>query len=106
MSSSLMHSIMTCQKKHMPEDFCPGRCSGGDLNPLSGFCFPLFSMVFPGEFPSGEKTAEGSGSEVLQSVASLHTLFLGVLSMFVAFPRPRKPQDNAFLSAHHLFAPT
>jgi hypothetical protein len=22
-------------------------CSGGDLNPLSGFCFPLFSMVFP-----------------------------------------------------------
>jgi hypothetical protein len=28
-------------------------CSGGDLNPLSGFCFPLFSMVFPWEFPSG-----------------------------------------------------
>jgi hypothetical protein len=20
---------------------------GGDLNPISGFCFPLFSMVFP-----------------------------------------------------------
>jgi hypothetical protein len=28
-------------------------CSGGDLNPILGFCFPLFSRVFPGEFPSG-----------------------------------------------------
>jgi hypothetical protein len=26
---------------------------GGGLDPLSGFCFPLFSMVFPWEFPSG-----------------------------------------------------
>jgi hypothetical protein len=25
---------------------------GGDLNPILGFCFPLFSMLFPGEFPS------------------------------------------------------
>jgi hypothetical protein len=22
-------------------------CSGGDLNPILGFCFPLFSMAFP-----------------------------------------------------------
>ena len=28
-------------------------CSGGDLNPILGFCFPLFSRCFPGEFPSG-----------------------------------------------------
>jgi hypothetical protein len=27
--------------------------SVGDLNPVSGFYFPLFSMVFPGEFPLG-----------------------------------------------------
>jgi hypothetical protein len=26
-------------------------CSGGDLNPILGFYFPLFSMVFPEEFP-------------------------------------------------------
>jgi DNA-binding transcriptional LysR family regulator len=25
----------------------------GDLNPILGFCFPLFSMVFPGESPAG-----------------------------------------------------
>jgi hypothetical protein len=34
---------------------------GGDLNPILGFCFPLFSRVFPGEFPSAWKTVEGSG---------------------------------------------
>jgi hypothetical protein len=28
-------------------------CSVGDLNPIFGFYFPLFSMCFPGEFPSG-----------------------------------------------------
>ena len=27
-------------------------CSEGDLNPILGFCFPLFSRVLPGEFPS------------------------------------------------------
>jgi hypothetical protein len=26
---------------------------GGDLNPVSGFYFPLFSMVFPRKVPSG-----------------------------------------------------
>src|SRR5262249_30975153 len=31
---------------------------GGELNPILGFCFPLFSMVFPGEFPSAQKTAD------------------------------------------------
>ena len=24
-------------------------CSGGDLNPILGFCFPLFSIVLPRE---------------------------------------------------------
>ena len=28
-------------------------CSGGDLNPILGYCFPLFSMVFPRKLPSG-----------------------------------------------------
>jgi hypothetical protein len=31
------------------------------LNPILGFCFPLFSRVFPGEFPSAWKTVEDSG---------------------------------------------
>ena len=38
-------------------------CSVGDLNPILGFYFPLFSMVFPGEFPSGQKPVEVSGSK-------------------------------------------
>src|SRR6516165_11894904 len=36
-----------------PAEFFP--LLGGDLNPLSGFCFPPFSMSFPEEFPSGRK---------------------------------------------------
>jgi len=40
-------------------------CSGGDLNPFLGFCFPLFSMVFPREFPSGWKTTESSGKKIV-----------------------------------------
>ena len=40
-------------------------CSGGDLNPILGFCFPLVSMCFPWEFPSGWKTVESSGSKSL-----------------------------------------
>ena len=36
---------------------------GGDLNPILGFCFPLFSRVFLGEFPSGWKTTESSGNK-------------------------------------------
>jgi hypothetical protein len=38
---------------------------GGDLNPFLGFCFPLFSMVFPWEFLSGWKTAESSGKKIV-----------------------------------------
>ena len=36
---------------------------GGDLNPILGFYFPLFSMVFPRELPSGWKIADFSGSK-------------------------------------------
>ena len=36
---------------------------GGDLNPVSGFYFPLFSMMFPGEFPLGQKMADSIGSK-------------------------------------------
>jgi hypothetical protein len=38
---------------------------GGDLNPFLGFYFPLFSMVFPWEFPSGWKTTESSGKKIV-----------------------------------------
>ena len=38
-------------------------CSGGDLNPPLGFYFPLFSMSFAREFPSGWKSVEMSGSK-------------------------------------------
>jgi hypothetical protein len=34
---------------------------GGDLNPILGFCFPLFSMSFAREFPSGWNSVERSG---------------------------------------------
>jgi hypothetical protein len=40
-------------------------CSGGDLNPLSGFYFPLFSMVFSlGNFHQGRKQRKGVESKL------------------------------------------
>jgi hypothetical protein len=36
------------------------KAARGDLNPILGFCFPLFSIHFPGEFPSGVETS-GTG---------------------------------------------
>ena len=38
---------------------------GGDLNPPLGFYFPLFSMSFAREFPSGWKTTESSGNKIV-----------------------------------------
>jgi hypothetical protein len=38
---------------------------GGDLNPPLGFYFPLFSMGFPREFPSGWKSVERSGIKIV-----------------------------------------
>ena len=40
-------------------------CSGGDLNPPLGFYFPLFSMSFARQFPSGWKTTESSGNKIV-----------------------------------------
>jgi hypothetical protein len=38
---------------------------GGDLNPPLGFYFPLFSMSFAREFPSGWQSVEGSGIKIV-----------------------------------------
>jgi len=38
---------------------------GGDLNPILGFCFPLFSRLLPWKFPSGWKTTESSGDKIV-----------------------------------------
>src|SRR5271166_5583639 len=38
---------------------------GGGLNPILGFCFPLFSRCCPTEFPSGWKFVESSRSKSL-----------------------------------------
>src|ERR1700741_2888298 len=54
-------------------------CSGGDLNPILGFCFPLFFRVFPWGIPSGEKTMESSGSK---SLVNPRTCFMCVLIIF------------------------
>ena len=40
-------------------------CSVGDLNPPLGFYFPLFSMSFAREFPSGWKSVERSGIKIV-----------------------------------------
>jgi hypothetical protein len=40
-------------------------CSVGDLNPILGFCFPLFSMSFGRELPSEWKTKESSGNKIV-----------------------------------------
>jgi len=40
-------------------------CSGRDLNPPLGFYFPLFSMSFAREFPSGWQSVEGSGIKIV-----------------------------------------
>ena len=81
-------------------------CSEGDLNPILGFCFPLFSMVFPGEFPSGEKTAEGSGSESVANCRKSTYIIFGSFKHVYSLSSAAEPQDNAFLSARHSFAPT
>jgi len=59
---------------------------GGDLNPILGFCFPLFSRRFPWEFPSGWKSAESSGSKIAANCCkSTYIVCVCVLKMFVAF---------------------
>ena len=52
-------------------------CSVGDLNPILGFHFPLFSTHCPGKLPLGWKTVESSGSKsVANCGGSTYILFL------------------------------
>jgi len=60
----------------------------GGLNPILGFYFPLFSMVFPREFPSGWKTAESSGSKSLVFFGQRAYIFYVRFSLSSPFPRP------------------
>jgi hypothetical protein len=61
-----------------------------DLNPILGFCFPLFSMVFPGEFPSGWKSVESSGSKSLVFFGQPAYIFYARFNYFRAVRIPGK----------------
>jgi hypothetical protein len=63
---------------------------GGDLNPILGFCFPLFSMGFPREFPSGWKSVESSGSKSLVFFGQLAYIFYVRFNHFRAVKIPGK----------------
>jgi hypothetical protein len=53
---------------------------GGDLNPLSGFCFPLISIALPRKMPSAWKTVEGSGSETAANCCkSTYSFWVGYI---------------------------
>jgi hypothetical protein len=68
-------------------------CSVGDLNPILGFYFPLFSRCFPREFPSRWKSAESSGSKGLVFFGESAHIF------YVRFKylRAVKSQEKRFL---------
>ena len=68
-------------------------CSGGDLNPILGFYFPLFSRFFAREFPSRWKSAESSGSKSLVFFGQSAYIF------YVRFKylRAVKSQETRFL---------
>jgi hypothetical protein len=68
------------------------------LNPILGFYFPLFSRVFPREFPSGWKTAESSGKKI---VVSLRTKFSAVFCGRRPFHPDQKNPSLRRLRAHH-----
>jgi hypothetical protein len=71
---------------------------GGDLNPLSGFCFPLFSMVFPWGFSIRVTIC---GKERNQNCSFLSSIYLQIFHVFwslSAFPRgSEESQYNAVL---------
>jgi hypothetical protein len=46
---------------------------GGGLNPILGFCFPLFSIYFPGEFSIRVETC---GSERKQKCGKLWSIYV------------------------------
>jgi hypothetical protein len=51
-------------------------CSGGDLNPILWFCFPLFSIALPRETAIG---VENSGREWKQNCCKLLQVYVQVL---------------------------
>ena len=58
----------------------------GDSNPLSGFYFPLFSMVFPWGISIGVETGGKQWNQKCSFfVVSLHTNFLCVLIIACLF---------------------
>jgi hypothetical protein len=65
---------------HLELEWISATCSGGDLNPVSGFCFPLFSMVFPRKLPSGKKMADSGGSKIAAKCCkSTYTFCVGYI---------------------------
>jgi hypothetical protein len=53
------------RRKYLSAWTLGARLLRGDLNPPLGFCFPLFSMSFAREFPSGWKSVERSGIKIV-----------------------------------------
>jgi len=52
---------------------------GGDLNPILGFCFPLFSMVFPWGISI---RVESGGSERKQMCGKLWSIYVQSFYVF------------------------
>ena len=64
---------------------------GGDLNPVSEFCFPLFSMVLPRKLPSVWKTVEGTGSKIAANCKSTYVFLVSFMLRSLKFsPSPRE----------------
>jgi hypothetical protein len=73
---------------------------GGDLNPILGSCFPLFSMVYPREVPLGWKVAEKSGSKTVVNCSQSTYTF----STHFNLSRPLKQRFERRLSGFQAFA--
>jgi hypothetical protein len=52
---------------------------GGDLNPILGFCFPLFSRVLPWEISIRVETC---GSERKQKCGKLWSIYVRIFYVF------------------------
>jgi hypothetical protein len=70
-------------------------CSGGDLNPLSGFYFPLSSIACPGNCHQRGKLWKIVEAKLLQTAASIRTVFVLVISL-----KPKPASIFASSSAH------
>ena len=74
-------------------------CSGGDLNPILGVCFPLFSVgVSLGNFRQGRKRRILAEEKLWRFVAALHTNFVYVLVVLCLSTGFGESQHNALLS--------